>query len=50
MIEPNSSAIIVLLKKINVEKAKAEIEEYQGKVLYSNLAFESEAELLQALS
>ena len=50
MMQPNSSAIIVLLKKINLEQATVEIQKYQGKVLHTNLTFESEEELLQALS
>ena len=50
IIKPNSSAILALIKKIDLEGAVAEIQKYQGKVLYATLALESEEELLQALS
>ena len=50
MIEPNSSAIIVLLKKINFEEAMADIQKYQGKILHTNLPFDSEEAALKALS
>lgn len=50
MIKPNSSAILVLLKKINFEEAVAEIQKYQGKILHTNLTFDSEEALLKALS
>ena len=50
MIKPNSSAILVLLKKINFEEVVAEIQKYQGKILHTNLEFDCEEALLKALS
>ena len=50
MIEPNSSAIFVLLKNIDFERAAAAIQEYQGKVLYVTLNSENEEELLLTLN
>ncbi len=50
MMQPNNSVIIVLLENINLEKATAEIQKYQGKVLHTALTVESEEELLKALS
>ena len=50
MMQPNSSAIFVLLKSIDFEQATARIEKYQGKILRHNLPSGSEAELLQAIS
>ena len=50
MMQPNSSIIIVLVENINLEQATVEIQKYQGKVLHTTLSFESEEELLKALS
>ncbi len=50
MMQPNSSIIIVLVEKINLEQATEELQKYQGKVLHTTLSFESEEELLKALS
>ncbi len=50
MMQPNSSIIIVLVEKINLEQATVDIQKYQGKVLHTTLSFESEEELLKALS
>ncbi|MGK7899684.1 MAG: DUF1269 domain-containing protein [Xenococcus sp. (in: cyanobacteria)] len=50
IMQPNSSIIIVLFEKINFEKALAEIDKYQGKLLYTTLAYETKDELYQALS
>ncbi len=50
MLQPNSSAILVLLKKIDLEQALAGIQEYQGKILYATLNLEGEQELLQTLN
>ena len=50
MIQPNSSAIFVLLKKIDLERALAGIQEYQGKILHTTLNLEDEEELLQTLN
>ncbi len=48
--QPNNSVIIVLLENINLEEATAEMKNYQGKIIHTNLAFDSEEELLKALS
>ena len=50
MMKPNSSIIIVLLKKVDLEQAIAEIQKEQGTILHTTLAFENEEELLKALS
>ncbi len=50
MMQPNSSAIFVLLKSIDLAEATARIQQYQGKILHYNLPSASEAELLQAIS
>ena len=50
MMQPNSSIIIVLVENINLEQATEELQKYQGKVLHTTLSFESEEELLKALS
>ncbi|MGB5709904.1 MAG: DUF1269 domain-containing protein [Waterburya sp.] len=50
MMQPNNSVIIVLLENINLEEATAEMKNYQGKIIHTNLAFDSEEELLKALS
>ena len=50
MMTPNSSIILVLLKKIELEQAVAEIQQYQGQILHTTLAFENEEKLAQALS
>ena len=48
MMQPDSSIFIVLLKKINLEKALAELQRYEGKVLHTNLAYESKEDIYQA--
>ena len=50
MMQPNSSIIMLLLKKVDPEKAIKEIEEHQGQVLHTTLTFESEEELHKAIS
>ena len=50
MMQTNNSVIIVLLENINLEKATAEIQKYQGKVIHTALTFDNEEELLKALS
>ena len=49
LMKPNSSIIIALIKKVNLEKEMAYIQKYQGKVLHTTLAFEIEEELFKAL-
>ena len=46
MMKPNTSAILALLKKVDLEQAIAEIQEYQGKILHTTLPFENEEELV----
>ncbi len=54
LMKPNSSIIIVvlinLINKVNLEQIMAEIQKYQGKVLYTTLTFDSGKELFTALS
>ena len=50
MMQPNSSAIIVLLEPIYFEQAIAEIQTYKGKMLYTALAYDNKEEIYQALS
>ena len=50
LMKPDSSIIVVLIYKVNLEQIMAEIEKYQGKVLYTTLAFDSRKELFTALS
>ena len=54
LMKPNSSLIILvlinLINKVNLEQIMAEIQKYQGKVLYTTLTFDSRKELFTALS
>ena len=50
LMKPDSSIIVILTNKVNLEQTMAEIKKYQGKVLYTTLVFDSRKELLTALS
>ena len=50
LMKPYSSIIVVLINKVNLEQIMAEIQKYQGKVLYTTLTFDSGKELFTALS
>ncbi len=49
MMKPNTSVIFVLLRKFNLEPVKAEIEKYDGVVLYTTLSHAREEELIKLL-
>ncbi len=49
MMKPNSSAIFILLKKVDFEQAKTKIEKYQGQLLNITLSHQDEKELLSTL-
>lgn len=49
-IEPNSSALFVLLRKINADKVLPELAEFQGRVLRTSLSDADEQRLRSALS
>lgn len=49
-LKPNSSALFVLVRKVQPEKVLAEIEKFKGHVLRTSLSPEQEARLASALS
>lgn len=49
-IEPNSSALFVLLRKINADKVLPELGQFQGRVLKTSLSDADEQRLRDALS
>jgi uncharacterized membrane protein len=49
-IESNSSALFVLLRKINVDKVLPELAEFQGQILKTSLSDADEKRLREALS
>lgn len=49
-LKPNSSALFVLVRKVQPEKVLAEVEKFKGRVLRTSLAPEQEARLAAALS
>lgn len=49
-LQPNSSALFVLVRKVQPEKVLAELSRFRGRVLRSSLSPEQEARLQAALS
>ena len=49
-LKPNSSALFVLVRKVQPEKVLAEVEKFKGHVLRTSLSPEQEARLAKALS
>jgi uncharacterized membrane protein len=49
-LQPNTSALFVLVRKVQPEKVLAELSQFRGRVLRSSLAPEQEARLQSALS
>jgi uncharacterized membrane protein len=49
-LQPNSSAVFVLLRKVQPEKVLRELSKYRGKVIRSSLSPDQEARLQAALS
>ncbi len=46
----DSSAIFILLKKIDLEEVKKEVIKYNGKILHVFLSHDSESELFQPIA